>query len=63
MTRSQTTKQEHSKRRDVVTRDFLAAHALAGLVQAHGVNASTFADEIAKDAYDIADAMLKERVK
>lgn len=54
---------EHSSRRAIVTRDFLAAHALAGLVQAHGMSAVDHAEDIAKDAYAIADAMLKEREK
>lgn len=61
--RNQKIKAEWSTRRAIVTRDFFAAHALQALIQVHGESASGFVEELAKDAYAMADAMLKERAK
>lgn len=47
----------------MLLRDYLAAQTLAGLVPVWNDRGSTFAVEIAKSAYEIADAMLAERVK
>lgn len=43
-------------------RDAMAAHALGGILSHHGGTEGDF-PMIARDAYQIADAMLKEREK
>lgn len=47
----------------VTIRDYFAAQTLAGLVPVWNDRGSTFAGDIAKSAYEIADAMLAERAK